>query len=169
MNELVAQGIPRRQCVAIPCPIPPGYQQYTKINIRKEQRPTYLFVSRVVRMKGIEEVIKAFSFIAREQTGAVLWIVGGGELHYIQELTRMAEEYGVRNHVTFFGNLSEKEKYERMRRAHLLLHASVKEGWGLVVLEAAASGTPAVVMLCKMTKPVLLSQIIHRVIWRVKQ
>ena len=145
VNELVAQGIPRRQCVAIPCPIPPGYQQYTKINIRKEQRPTYLFVSRVVRMKGIEEVIKAFSFIAREQTGAVLWIVGGGELHYIQELTRMAEEYGVRNHVTFFGNLSEKEKYERMRRAHLLLHASVKEGWGLVVLEAAASGTPAVV------------------------
>ena len=32
-----------------------------------------------------------------------------------------------------------------MQKAHVLLHASVKEGWGLVVLEAASQGTPAVV------------------------
>ena len=32
-----------------------------------------------------------------------------------------------------------------MARAHLLLHASVKEGWGLVVLEAASVGTPSIV------------------------
>ena len=30
-------------------------------------------------MKGIEEVIKAFSFIVKEQTHAKLWIVGGGD------------------------------------------------------------------------------------------
>ena len=32
-----------------------------------------------------------------------------------------------------------------MKKAHVLLHASIKEGWGLVVLEAASQGTPAVV------------------------
>ena len=32
-----------------------------------------------------------------------------------------------------------------MRRAHIFLHASVKEGWGLVILEAASQATPSVV------------------------
>jgi glycosyltransferase involved in cell wall biosynthesis len=31
-----------------------------------------------------------------------------------------------------------------MSRAHVFLHASVKEGWGLVVLEAASQATPTV-------------------------
>jgi glycosyltransferase involved in cell wall biosynthesis len=36
------------------------------------------------------------------------------------------------------------ELYERMARAHALLVPSVREGWGLVVIEANAVGTPAV-------------------------
>jgi glycosyltransferase involved in cell wall biosynthesis len=57
----------------------------------------------------------------------------------------MIKEYGVKEHVIFFGPVSEAKKYNLMSRAHLLLHASVKEGWGLVVLEAAYMGTPSVV------------------------
>jgi glycosyltransferase involved in cell wall biosynthesis len=57
----------------------------------------------------------------------------------------MVKAYGLWGNVTFYGHVSEKRKFELMARAHLLLHASVKEGWGLVVSEAAAVGTPAVV------------------------
>ena len=32
-----------------------------------------------------------------------------------------------------------------MAKSHLLVHVSLAEGWGLVVVEAAAMGTPAVV------------------------
>ena len=49
----------------------------------------------------------------------------------------MISEYGVEKQVTFFGRVSEEKKMELMARAHILLHASVREGWGLVVLEAA--------------------------------
>ncbi len=143
-EEISYRGIPVSQCVAIPCPIIKS-SKFKVQSSTKEQHPTYLFVSRVVRMKGVEEVIKAFSFIARERPDSTLWIVGGGEPGYIAELDDMTKEYGVKNRVMFLGTLSEKEKYERMSRAHLLLHASVKEGWGLVVLEAASVGTPAVV------------------------
>jgi glycosyltransferase involved in cell wall biosynthesis len=114
-------------------------------NTKKEKDPTYVFVSRVVRMKGIEEIIKAFSFIARAKVQSKLWIVGGGQDSYITELKHMMADYGIGERVTFFGNVSEQRKYELMSRAHLLLHASVKEGWGLVVLEAASVGTPAIV------------------------
>ncbi len=141
-KEIAQHGIPAGHCVAIPCPI---ISDITPRATPKETSPVYLFVSRVVRMKGVEEVIKAFSFIVREQRGAKLWIIGGGDNPYIHELKLMLDEYGVDHAVTFFGTVSEERKYHLMARAHVLLHASVKEGWGLVVLEAASVGTPAVV------------------------
>lgn len=162
VKELVSRGIPAKQCVAIPCPIIEQQgtenrkQETDNRKQKKEKNPTFLFVSRVVRMKGIEEVIKAFSFIVRSQPDAMLWIVGGGEEGYIHELKRMIEDYGVSSRVKFFGVVSDTKKYRLMTRAHLLLHASVKEGWGLVVLEAARVGTPAVVYnvsgLCDVVK-----------------
>jgi glycosyltransferase involved in cell wall biosynthesis len=141
-KEIAQRGIPTGQCVAIPCPIISGITPRLR---PKDSTPVYLFVSRVVRMKGVEEVVKAFSFIIRQQRDAKLWIIGGGDAPYIQELKRMLDEYGVAHAVTFFGVVSEGTKYRLMARAHVLLHASVKEGWGLVVLEAASVGTPAVV------------------------
>jgi glycosyltransferase involved in cell wall biosynthesis len=143
IDELVAEGLERTQCTAIPCPIVKNVQ--IKNDVVKEKKPTYIFVSRIVRMKGIEEVIKAFSFIVKEQENAQLWIVGNGEDGYLRILNQMIREYGVEKHVVFYGKVSEESKYELMGRAHILLHASVKEGWGLVVLESASVLTPAVV------------------------
>ncbi len=143
IDELVRRGIPRKQCIAIPCPI--ERYQLSDRNYQKENNPTYLFVSRVVRMKGIEEVIKAFSFIVKEQSRATLWVVGGGDASYIRQLKQMMEEHGVLRRSVFWGKVSNEKKIRLMARAHVLLHASVKEGWGLVVLEAASVGTPSVV------------------------
>lgn len=143
VDELVERGIPRNHCIAIPCPI--VNRNPLKVKFIKEANQTYIFVSRVVRMKGIEEIIKSFSFIYREDPMAQFWIVGGGEQSYFDELKEMVKDYGIERNVTFFGMVSEKMKYELMQRSHILLHASVKEGWGLVVLEAASVGTPSVV------------------------
>jgi glycosyltransferase involved in cell wall biosynthesis len=144
VEELALRGIPKRQCIAIACPlIEQGMPK--NISLQKESDPTYIFVSRVVRMKGIEEIIKSFSFIVRTQSNAKLWIVGGGEQDYVNELKAMIAEYGVTEKVKFFGAVSEEKKFRLMAAAHILLHASVKEGWGLVVLEAARVSTPAVV------------------------
>src|SRR5665811_355983 len=97
------------------------------------------------RMKGIEEVIRAFFYILREQKDAKLWIVGDGEKSYVDELKDTIMSYSISSRVEFFGRVPESKKFELMRRATILVHASVKEGWGLVVLEAASQGTPAVV------------------------
>jgi glycosyltransferase involved in cell wall biosynthesis len=73
------------------------------------------------------------------------WIVGKGEEKYLKELYKMKVEYNLAEHIIFWGSVNEKEKLLLMGRSHLLLHASVKEGWGLVVVEAASQGTPAIV------------------------
>jgi glycosyltransferase involved in cell wall biosynthesis len=148
VEELTERGIPKTLCHAIPCPITRKTEDRrlkTENRIRKEKNPTFLFVSRVVRMKGVEEVIKAFGFIHRESPDARLWIVGGGETKYIRTLEKMVREYTISDAVIFHGSVNESKKYELMARSHILLHASVKEGWGLVVLEAASVGTPSVV------------------------
>lgn len=153
VKHLGELGIPRQNCTAIECPIS---NEIYKENPVKEKNPTYLFVSRVVKMKGVEEVIKAFSFIVKENAASRLWIVGGGDSGYVQKLKEMLREYAITDQVVFLGKLTQEEKLSRMRRAHLLLHASVREGWGLVVLEAASQWTPSVVYnvsgLCDVVK-----------------
>ena len=112
---------------------------------QKENEPTFIFVSRVVKMKGIEEVTKAFFYILREFKNARLWIVGDGKKTYVEELKETMRSYSISPKVKFWGRVSDVKKLELMRKAHLLLHASVKEGWGLVIIEAASQATPAVV------------------------
>jgi glycosyltransferase involved in cell wall biosynthesis len=47
--------------------------------------------------------------------------------------------------VTYTGPLQEPEQDDVFRNAHFLLHTSLREGWGLNVIEANALGTPATV------------------------
>lgn len=141
IDDLVKFGINRRLCRAIPCPIENKTLDILPI---KEVKPTFIFVSRIVKMKGIENVIKAFLKIKSQEKDARLWILGDGEKKYIAKLKSIVRDYGIERNVNFYGHVSSKTKLELMGRSHLLLHASVREGWGLVVLEAASQGTPTV-------------------------
>jgi glycosyltransferase involved in cell wall biosynthesis len=47
--------------------------------------------------------------------------------------------------IEYMGRVSLEDKITLMQRCHLILVTSVKEGWGLIVTEAASQGTPAVV------------------------
>lgn len=138
-KELLERGIHR---VTV---IPNGISIVDIPPLKKEHYPTFLFVSRIVKMKGIENILKAFSFIFHKDSRAKLWIVGDGDTNYISYLKQLAKQLQIDRAIIFYGRVSEKEKLSLMKRAHLLLHASVKEGWGLVVIEAASQGTPAVV------------------------
>jgi glycosyltransferase involved in cell wall biosynthesis len=142
IDDLVVKGIKRKNCLAINCPI--NHKSLNSLPV-KETIPTFIFVSRVVKMKGIEEVIRAFFYILRDLRDAQLWIVGDGDKEYVEELKETMRTYSISPKVKFFGRVDENKKFELLRRAHILLHASVKEGWGLVVIEAASQATPSVV------------------------
>jgi glycosyltransferase involved in cell wall biosynthesis len=64
----------------------------------------------------------------------------------------------VEDHVEFCGQLPEAEKDAALRDAHFLLHTSLREGWGLNVIEANALGTPAIVY----PTPGLVESTLHR-------
>lgn len=139
IDELVERGIPRNNCIAIPCPI--MIKPMDRIP-KKEKNHTFICVSRLVKMKGVEDVIASFSIINKYDKESRLWVVGEGDR---DELTNLVSKLSLTRSVRFWGYVTETKKIELLQRAHILLHASVKEGWGLVVLEAASQGTPGVV------------------------
>ncbi|MBV9022235.1 MAG: glycosyltransferase family 4 protein [Streptomycetaceae bacterium] len=112
-------------------------------------RPVVVCVSRLVRRKGQDTLIRAMPAILRRIPDAVLLIVGGGP--YRGELERLAEQTGVADAVRFTGAVPWEELPAhygagdvfampcRTRRAGLDV-----EGLGIVYLEASATGLPVV-------------------------
>jgi glycosyltransferase involved in cell wall biosynthesis len=104
---------------------------------------TVLMAGRLTQAKFVEEGVRAFAQFQRAAPGSRLEILGSGDPAYRRRLERLAIKLGIEN-VTFHGRVPEKRKFELMREAHVHVFASHREGWGLVVTEAAAMGTPSV-------------------------
>lgn len=125
--------------------LPMGKQEVERPTVAKEAQPTLLYVGRLKRSKRVDHCLWAFHQVLSERPNAQLWIVGNGTPREHRWLQRLAQRLKVQERVTFFGYLTEEQKLNRMARAHLLMVPSVREGWGLIVTEANALGTPAVV------------------------
>jgi glycosyltransferase involved in cell wall biosynthesis len=100
-------------------------------------------VSRLAPNKRVDHAIHALKCLAASGVEAELTVVGTGEVE--GDLRRLALELQLGERVRFTGKLDEEEKNRELQRAHLLLHTSQREGWGLNVIEANCMGTPAVV------------------------
>jgi glycosyltransferase involved in cell wall biosynthesis len=100
----------------------------------KETTPTFVFVGRLCSMKRPVDVIEAFRVVQQDVPDAQLWILGTGP-----DEARLRRRAGAGVHL--FGHVSSEERDARVARAHALVTTSVREGWGLVVSEAAAVGT----------------------------
>lgn len=107
--------------------------------------PTFLYVGRLVPSKRIVDIVRAFAAFHKEARDGQLWLIGEGEESYVRQLKAQAAALNVGDKVQFFGRVLASEKHQRMAAAHMLLMASVREGWGLATSEAAACGTPSVV------------------------
>ena len=100
-------------------------------------------VSRLAPNKRIDHAVRTVRCLADRDIEANLTIVGTGEEE--GRLRELVKELRLEDRVTFTGPLSETAKDEQLQRSHFLLHNSMREGWGLNVIEANAMGTPAVV------------------------
>ncbi|MHA3737422.1 glycosyltransferase family 4 protein [Pseudomonas sp. Eth.TT006] len=100
-----------------------------------------LFVGRITPDKGIRELVAAFSSIVRQDENVFLVLVGPFE-SVGETIVKQVEDPNVKNNIKIIGYSDEPEKY--MALADLLCLPSYREGFGTVVIEAAAMGTPTV-------------------------
>lgn len=125
--------------------VPIGLETIAAPTVERAAVPTFLYVGRLAPSKRVHEILEAFRQFRRADEPARLWLVGDGDPAYVRRLRLMATRSGIEGDVEFLGRLDPDAKHRRMAQAQALLVASVREGWGLVVTEAAACGTPSIV------------------------
>ncbi|MFT7646571.1 MAG: glycosyltransferase involved in cell wall biosynthesis [Candidatus Poriferisodalaceae bacterium] len=105
--------------------------------IERTGPPTIVFVGRLVANKQPVHVVQAFERVRAHMPDARLWIIGGGSL---ERRVRRRAGPGVE----VFGRVDESTKERLLSEADVLVATSVREGWGLVVDEAAERGTAVI-------------------------
>ena len=126
----------------IPVDIDTSKFKYPKKFNDDRKHKTILYVGRLEGRKGVKYLIQAFALLQQKHPDIQLDILGNGPQRATLEL--MADDLEVRN-VNFLGYRSNQEKIERFGTADLFCAPSIYgEGFGMVLLEAMATGLPTV-------------------------
>ncbi len=125
--------VPHGAIVKKPSPFPP-----------KEKKKAVLYLGILSKDKGIEDALDCFKILNKEGSFQ-FWVIGKAETQkYMQKLLKLCRKLKIRDKVRFWGSVSEEKKFRLLAKSHVLLNPSVREGWGLVNIEANAMGTPVI-------------------------
>ncbi|PZE76150.1 glycosyltransferase [Curtobacterium sp. MCBD17_019] len=150
--ELKALGIPNRSISVVPCGVDVDAFTPDGLTEVRSRRHRVVTASRLVQRKGVGTTIDALARLVHAGRDVELVIVGGAgtagadlvdDPEY-QRLDALATRLGVRDHVTFRGQLSQREIPTVLRSADVVVCAPWYEPFGIVPLEAMACGVPVV-------------------------
>jgi len=110
--------------------------------IEKNKIPSLLYIGRLKKYKNLQAIIDAMPLVTASIPDLTLDIAGCGD--YEDTLKKLVEEKNLSNKITFHGRVSEEKKVEMMGQAWLFVIMSMMEGWGIVVIESNAAGTPVI-------------------------
>lgn len=108
----------------------------------RSTRPTLCVLARLVPHKRVEHALEAVAKLSVDIRDLRLDVIGDG--WWRDHLTARTEELGIEGQVTFHGHVDAGRRDDLLDSSWVMLAPSVKEGWGLAVIEAAAHGVPTV-------------------------
>jgi len=142
--ELSAMGLPADRATVIPCGV--DVDAFRPVPVERSARPRLLVIGRIVRRKGVGNVIEALT----QLPGIDLIVAGGPERSSLgadPEVTRLrdlADRLGVADRVHFLGAVSRHDVPALMCSASVVVAVPWYEPFGIVPLEAMACGRPVV-------------------------
>jgi len=123
--------------------VAPGVEVEKIKGVPKASGYDLIFAGRLISHKGVELALEALSLLRSRGISATFGVVGAGPQS--EDLKRRAAELELTENVSFLGNLQEQATlFSLMKGSRLFLLPSFREGFGLVVLEAAAAGLPTI-------------------------
>lgn len=99
-------------------------------------------VGHLIKQKHFDVTLRAFARLKKEYPAAQFTVVGQGSER--EALEALADELGVSESVHFLGQLPNEAVLAEMSKAQFFCMPSVREGFGIVYLEAMASGCVAI-------------------------
>ncbi len=118
------------------------YHRAVPIARWQDGTPNVLFVGRLEDRKGLPYLLKAYRLLRKDGTSCRLLVVGSGPQE--REARRYVMTRRLQN-VEFLGRVSDAEKAQLFKTADVFVSpATGRESFGIVLLEAMASGAPIV-------------------------
>jgi glycogen synthase len=121
----------------------PAELERLRSEFAKPEEKLVLLIGRLVYEKGFQLALEAMPRVIAEAPGTRFLVAGSGT--HEAELHRQAEELGLMEHGTFLGWIGDDVLHSLYRIADLTVVPSIYEPFGLVALEAMASGCPCIV------------------------
>lgn len=126
-------------CIVIPNGV--DLKKFTKKADCEHDRVRILFVGRLSREKGIEDLLQALSFQSPQTLSKIdVLIVGKGSPKYMLDLHEFSLKLGIRDKVTFHGEVDWGVISPIYKSSDIFVLPSYSEGFPQVLLEAMASG-----------------------------
>ncbi len=138
MRELVALGVDRERVTIIHN----GTDAVADADAERSPGPRVVLLGRLVPQKRVEIALDAVAALRDRVPGLHLDVAGTG--WWEPQLREHVAALGLEDDVTLHGHVSETEKHRLLAQAWVHVMPSLKEGWGLVVVEAGVHGTPTV-------------------------
>lgn len=111
---------------------------------QKEKKKTVVYLGALSADKGIIDALRVFGEMHRLDGDWQYWVIGRGSKEYTDKLHSMSADLGISKNIKYWGFVGDEKKFELLARAHIMVNPSVREGWGLVNIEANAVGTPVI-------------------------
>jgi len=108
----------------------------------KKEASLIAHVGRIKKYKCIDHLLYAAKILKDRGKSFEIAIAGKGD--DLPRLIGISKKLSLEDCVEFKGFVSEEEKIRIYQSASFLIENSVKEGWGIIVLEANACGTPVI-------------------------
>jgi glycosyltransferase involved in cell wall biosynthesis len=111
-----------------------------------KERPVVLFMSRLSREKGLDQLIPAWADLVKSAAykDTILVIAGPDDRGYRKIVEGIIDRYNVGSQVCMTGMVQGRRKLALLRRADIFVLPSYSENFGIVVVEALACGTPVI-------------------------
>ncbi|MEI7506933.1 MAG: glycosyltransferase family 4 protein [Actinomycetes bacterium] len=121
---------------------PVGVDEFFSAGGVKTRHPSVLAVGRQAPVKRFIELMEQVQYTRQFVEGTTLTLVGDGPDR--AKIVEWIEQNGAHEWVTLLGRVTRDELRDQYRQAWVIASASLAEGWGLALTEAAGCGTPAV-------------------------
>jgi glycosyltransferase involved in cell wall biosynthesis len=139
-RKLISKGVSSERIAVIPNGV--DINKFAKVKVKKAEK-TICCISRLTPQKKVDDLINAVALVKKEIPTIKCRIIGKGP--ELENLKKLVQKLKIEKNIEFMGFVEKSDDVIKLlKSSNIFCLPSVLEGFGMVVIEAMASGVPYV-------------------------